>query len=138
MIKCIECGKELIDGGTRYATPVGQYCRKCWEKKDQKFKDERLKRAMYGLDSFAKAIADAKKGGRQMNAEEKLKKAEEAAQIRIADLSIENNRLRTKLKDLEKVHSDFLNRCFWLYWLFWILLVAGVVAGMFLAYFLFK
>lgn len=55
-----------------------------------------------------------------------------------ADLSIENNRLRTKLKDLEKEHSDFLNRCFWLYWLFWILLVAGVVAGMFLAYFLFN
>lgn len=68
----------------------------------------------------------------------KLKEAEEATQIYIADLSIENNRLRTKLKDLEKAHSDFLNRCFWLYWLFWILLVAGVVAGMFLAYFLFN
>lgn len=68
----------------------------------------------------------------------KLKEAEEATQIYIADLSIENNRLRTKLKDLEKVHSDFLNRCFWLYWLFWVLLVAGVVAGMFLSYFLFN
>ena len=70
--------------------------------------------------------------------EYKLKKAEEATQIHIADLSIENNRLRTKLKDLEKVHSDHLDRCFWLYWLFWVLLVAGVVAGMFLAYFLFN
>ena len=67
----------------------------------------------------------------------RLKKAEEAAQIHIADLSIENNRLRTKLKDLEKVYSDFLNKCFWLYWLFWVLLVAGVLAGMFLSYFLF-
>lgn len=70
--------------------------------------------------------------------EYKLKKAEEDTQIHIADLSIENNRLRTKLKDLEKAYSDFLNRCFWLYWLFWVLLVAGVVAGMFLAYFLFN
>ncbi|WAX09858.1 hypothetical protein BT681P2_00019 [Bacteroides phage BT681P2] len=63
MIKCVECGKELIDGGTRYATPDGPYCRKCWEAKDQKFKDEMLKRAVYGLDSFARAIAEVKKGG---------------------------------------------------------------------------
>lgn len=67
--------------------------------------------------------------------EYKLKKAEEATRIRIADLSIENNGLRTKLKDLEKEHSDFLNKCFWL---FWILLVAGVIAGMFLSHFLFN
>lgn len=42
----------------------------------------------------------------------KLKKAEEATQIHIADLSIENNRLRTKVKDLEKAYSDFSDRCF--------------------------
>lgn len=65
----------------------------------------------------------------------KLEKAEEAAQIRMADLSIENNRLRTRLKDLEEAHSDFLDRC---HWLFWILLGAGVVAGMLLSYFLIK
>lgn len=63
----------------------------------------------------------------------KLKEAEEATQIHIADLSIENNRLRTKLKDLEKEHSDFLDGCFWLSWS---LLGAGVVAGMLLSYFL--
>lgn len=63
MIKCIECGKEIVDGGTRYTATDGSYCPGCWEAKDQKFKDERLKRAMYGLDSFAKAIADVKKGG---------------------------------------------------------------------------
>ncbi|WAX09224.1 hypothetical protein BT401P3_00028 [Bacteroides phage BT401P3] len=63
MIKCVECGKELIDGGTRYTAMDGPYCRKCWETKDQKFKDEMLERALYGLDSFAKAIADVKKGG---------------------------------------------------------------------------
>ena len=58
--------------------------------------------------------------------EHKLKKAEEATQIYIADLSIENNRLRTKLKDLEKAHSDFSDRCFWV---FWIMLGLGVAAG---------
>lgn len=63
MIKCIECGKELIDGGTRYATTHGSYCPRCWEKQDQRFKDEMLKRAMYGLNGFARAIADVKKGG---------------------------------------------------------------------------
>ena len=63
MIKCIECGKEIIDGGTRYVTPDGSYCRECWHAKDQKFKDDMLIRAKYGLDSFAKAIADVKKGG---------------------------------------------------------------------------
>ncbi|WAX09419.1 hypothetical protein BT566P1_00036 [Bacteroides phage BT566P1] len=56
----------------------------------------------------------------------KLKKAEEATQIHIADLSIENNRLRTKVKDLEKAHSDFSDRCFWF---FCILLGIGVAAG---------
>lgn len=67
----------------------------------------------------------------------KLKEAEaeEATQIHIADLSIENNRLRTKLKDLEKEHSDFVDGCFWLSWS---LLGAGVVAGMLLSYFLIK
>lgn len=58
----------------------------------------------------------------------KLKEAEaeEATQMHIADLSIENNRLRTELKDLEKAHSDFLDRCFWV---FWAMLCVGVVAG---------
>lgn len=63
MIKCVECGKELTDGGTRYAATDGSYRHRCREKKDQKFRDETLKRAMYGLDNFAKAIADVKKGG---------------------------------------------------------------------------
>lgn len=63
MIKCIECGKEITDGGTRYTATHGSYCPRCWEKQDQRFKDEMLKRAKYGIDSFAKAIADVKKGG---------------------------------------------------------------------------
>lgn len=65
----------------------------------------------------------------------KLEKAEDAAQMHIVDLSIENNRLRTKLKDLEKEHSDFVDGSFWLSWS---LLGAGVVAGMLLSYFLIK
>jgi hypothetical protein len=67
--------------------------------------------------------------------EYKLKEAEEATQIHIADLSIENNGLRTKLKDLEKEHSDFVDGCFWLSWS---LLGAGVVAGMLLSHLLIK
>lgn len=63
MIKCVKCWKEIIDGGTRYVTIVGSYCPRCWEKKDQKFKDASLIRAKYGLNGFAKAIADVKKGG---------------------------------------------------------------------------
>lgn len=63
MIKCIECGKEVIEGGTRYAATYGTYCQRCWEKKDQRHKDAVLIRAKYGLDGFVKAIADVKKGG---------------------------------------------------------------------------
>ena len=63
MIKCVECGKEIIDGGTRYAATDGSYCPGCWEKKDQRHKDAMLIRAKYGLNGFARAIADVKKGG---------------------------------------------------------------------------
>lgn len=63
MIKCVECWKVIADGGTRYAATNGAYCPRCWEAKDQRFKDAMLIRAKYGLDSFAKAIADVKKGG---------------------------------------------------------------------------
>lgn len=63
MIKCVECGKEIMEGGTRYTATDSSYCPGCWEKKDQRHRDAMLKRAMYGLDSFAKAIADVKKGG---------------------------------------------------------------------------
>lgn len=65
MIKCIECGKEIREGGPRYATPDGSYCPECWDTKDQKFKDDMLKRALLGLSSFAKAVSDVKKGGKR-------------------------------------------------------------------------
>lgn len=63
MIKCVECWKEIVDGGPRYVTQIGSFCCKCWEKKDQKYKDAMLIRAKYGLKGFARAIADVKKGG---------------------------------------------------------------------------
>jgi hypothetical protein len=36
MIKCVECGKVIADGGPRYATPIGSFCGECWAEKDQK------------------------------------------------------------------------------------------------------
>lgn len=65
MIKCVECGKELKEDGPRYVTPIGSFCRDCWAEKDQKFKDNMLKRALYGLRSMAGAISDMKKGGKR-------------------------------------------------------------------------
>jgi len=65
MIKCVECGKVIADGGPRYATPIGSFCGECWAEKDQKFKDNMLKRALYGLRSMAGAISDMKKGGKR-------------------------------------------------------------------------
>lgn len=79
MIKCVECGKVIADGGPRYATPIGSFCPDC-------YKD-------YRRD-----------------------KAEEAAQIRMADLSIENNRLRTGLKDLKEEYESFRERTSRVWW----------------------
>lgn len=139
MIKCIECGKEIVDGGPRYATPDGSFCCDCWEKKDQKFilgthESLRERCIMCGKPVHPSRLTRVygKYGGAPDKLcpdclkEYKLKKAEEATQIHIADLSIENNRLRTKLKDLEEAHSDLLDRC---YWGFWIMLGLGVAAG---------
>lgn len=46
----------------------------------------------------------------------KLEKAEEAAQIKMADLSIENNRLRTGLKDLKEEYESFRERTSRVWW----------------------
>lgn len=46
----------------------------------------------------------------------KLKKAEEAAQILMADLSIENNMLRTRLKDLKEEYESFRERTSRVWW----------------------
>lgn len=43
-------------------------------------------------------------------------KAEEAAQIKMADLSIENNRLRTGLKDLKEEYESFRERTSRVWW----------------------
>lgn len=66
MIKCIECGEVIKDGGPRYATQDGSYCCECWDTKDQKFKDSMLKRALYGAAVRGAIFLDAmdKKGGK--------------------------------------------------------------------------
>lgn len=60
MIKCVECGKVIADGGPRYATPIGSFCPDCWRAKDPKFKDDLLKRTLYRLavegDNFLNKI----------------------------------------------------------------------------------
>ena len=53
MIKCVECGKEIKEGGPRYVTPIGSFCRDCWDKKDQKYKVDMLKRTLYGFRPMA-------------------------------------------------------------------------------------
>lgn len=53
MIKCVECGKEIKEGGPSYVTPIGSFCPDCWKNKDPKFKDDMLKRTLYGLRSMA-------------------------------------------------------------------------------------
>lgn len=53
-------------------------------------------------------------------------KAEEAAQIRMADLSIENNRLRTGLKDLKEEYESFRERTSRVWWG---IAIAGVLIG---------
>lgn len=53
-------------------------------------------------------------------------KAEEAAQIKMADLSIENNRLRTGLKDLEEEYESFRERTSRVWWG---VAIAGVLIG---------
>ena len=56
----------------------------------------------------------------------KLGKAEEAAQIRMADLSIENNRLRTGLKDLKEEYESFRERTSRVWWG---MLITGIAIG---------
>ncbi|QIG65560.1 hypothetical protein SJC23_46 [Bacteroides phage SJC23] len=53
-------------------------------------------------------------------------KAEEAAQIKMADLSIENNRLRTRLKDLKEEYESFRERTSRVWWG---VAIAGVLIG---------
>ena len=55
-----------------------------------------------------------------------LKKAEEATQIHIADLSIENNRLRTGLKDLKEEYESFRDRTRRVWWG---VAIAGIAIG---------
>lgn len=66
--------------------------------------------------------------------EYKLKKAEEATQIHIADLSIENNRLRTGLKDLKEEYESFRERTSRVWW--GVFILGGIVGAFILLMFL--
>lgn len=54
VLKCGECGKELIGGF--YNTPYGTYCSVCWKKKSQKTRDRALKEALNGFSNIGKLI----------------------------------------------------------------------------------
>lgn len=61
-----------------------------------------------------------------MSVEKKLEKAEEDMQIYIADLSIENNRLRSRLKDLANEYDRYKAGVVFYNW---IAIMAGVLIG---------
>lgn len=61
-------------------------------------------------------------------------KAEEAAQIRMADLSIENNRLRTGLKDLKEEYESFRERTSRVWW--GVFILGGIIGAFILLMFL--
>lgn len=67
--------------------------------------------------------------------EYKLKKAEEAAQIHIADLSIENNRLRSRLKDLANEYDRYKTDVVFYNW---IAIMAGVSIGVIMTFLIYK
>lgn len=67
--------------------------------------------------------------------EYKLKKAEEATQIHIADLSIENNRLRSRLKDLANEYDRYKTGAIVSNW---IAMMAGVLIGGIMTFLIYK
>lgn len=52
-VTCIKCGTLIIGG--YYNAPSGPQCPTCWEKKNQKAKNEELTKALYGL-AFAGSL----------------------------------------------------------------------------------
>lgn len=65
----------------------------------------------------------------------KLKKAEEATQIHIADISIENNRLRSRLKDLANEYDRYKTDVVFYNW---IAVMAGVSIGVIMTFLIYK
>ena len=65
----------------------------------------------------------------------KLEKAEEDMQIHIADLSIENNRLRSRLKDLANEYDRYKTGVVFYNW---IAVMAGVSIGVIMTFLIYK
>lgn len=65
----------------------------------------------------------------------KLKKAEEATQIHIADLSIENNRLRSRLEDMANEYDRYKTGAIFYSW---IAMMAGVLIGVIMTFLIYK
>lgn len=67
--------------------------------------------------------------------EYKLKKAEEATQRRMADLSIENNRLRSRLEDLANEYDRYKTGAIFYNW---IAIMAGILIGGIMTFLIYK
>lgn len=87
----------------------------------RELKDKLLKEIEADVEAKVRADIEAKKRANRV--------AEEAAQIRMADLSIENNRLRTGLKDLKEEYESFRDRTRRVWWA---VTIAGISIGMLL------
>lgn len=74
------------------------------------FKDRLRKEIEASIEAKVRAESEAKRKA------SRITEAEEAAQIRMADLSIENNRLRTGLKDLKEEYESFRERTSRVWW----------------------
>lgn len=70
-----------------------------------------------------------------MNVEEKLKKAEEATRRRMTDLSIENDRLRSRLKDLANEYDRYKAGAIFYSW---ITIMAGILIGGIMTFLIYK
>lgn len=128
MIKCIECGKDVpfihpgelvinVDG--KVVCPV---CEKKVAKLHEKAEEHRKSIGNTRKEETAKEYIERVDRERR----EKEREAEEAAQLRMADLQIENNRLRTELKDLKEEYESFRERTCRVWWGIGI---AGVMIG---------
>jgi hypothetical protein len=70
-----------------------------------------------------------------MSVEKKLKEAEEATRRRMTDLSIENDRLRSRLEDLANEYDRYKTGAIFYSW---IAMMAGVSIGVIMTFLIYK
>ena len=54
MNSCKECGIEITGGA--YNTPLGLFCCECWDKKDNKIKEDAFKKSLSDLSFMARVF----------------------------------------------------------------------------------